>query len=52
MDSCKRRRSSSFTAFSFACHRVRTVCRSTVNFPRRVFPRLCVKRGSATAKAS
>src|SRR3989442_9374150 len=43
MDSCRRRRRSTFTAFSFACHLVRTVCRSTVNFPFRVFPQLCVK---------
>src|SRR2546426_1331858 len=43
MASCRRRRRSTFTAFSFACHLVRTVCRSTVNFPFRVFPPLCVK---------
>ena len=38
-----RRRSSALTAFSFACIRVRIVCRSTVNRPFRVFAQLCVK---------
>jgi len=28
------------TALSFACQRWRTVCRSTVNFPFRLFPQL------------
>ena len=31
MGSCMRRRSSAFTSFSFACSRLRIVCRSTVN---------------------
>jgi hypothetical protein len=31
---------------------VRTVCRSTVNFPRRVFPQLCVKPRKVEALGS
>ena len=35
--SCMRRRSSAFTSFSFACSRLRIVCRSTVNRPLLLF---------------
>ena len=38
-----RRRSSSLTAFSFACSRVRIVRRKTVKPPFRVVAQLCVK---------
>src|SRR2546428_14182978 len=43
MVSCRRRRSSALTSPSFARNLVRIVCRSTVNFPARVFTQLCVK---------
>ena len=35
-------RSSSLICFSFACHRLRIVCLSTINFPLRVLPQLWV----------
>ena len=39
-----RRRSSAFTSFSFACNRLRTVCRNTVKHPELLFfPQICVK---------
>jgi hypothetical protein len=37
-----RRRSASLISFSFACHRLRIVCLSTINFPLRVLPQLWV----------
>src|SRR5437867_1708557 len=39
-----RRRSSAFTSLSFACSRLRIVCRNTVNIPLLLFlPQICVK---------
>ena len=38
-----RRLSSAFTSLSFACNRLRIVCRSTVKRPLLVFPLMCVK---------
>jgi hypothetical protein len=38
-----RRRSSAFTSFSFACIRLRIVCRSTVNCPFLVSLQMCIK---------
>jgi hypothetical protein len=44
MGSCMRRRSSTSTSPSFACSRLRIVCRSTVNRPLLLFfPHMCIK---------
>src|SRR5580704_10153141 len=44
MGVCMRRRSSAFTAFSFACNLLRIVCRSTVYIPLLLFfTQICVK---------
>src|SRR6266581_2631376 len=44
MGSCMRRLSSILTSLSFACNRLRIVCRNTVNRPLLLFfPQMCVK---------
>src|SRR5262245_33604300 len=40
---CRRCLSSALTTLSFACQRLRIVCRSTTNFPLRVFAQLWLK---------